>query len=262
MFSNIPKIHEVKHMRDMESPIVTSKAPYAPIRLTEPTTCGYIHLAAEVQPRAVPVLPNRRDKSALLTRLKIDARQIEALDTVARVTIFDSLGYSPLSPYLNKRQASIQVARFDVVVLIETISPAATSDVQATPAYQALMMTLRSKAKDIHAMSAHTSKRMGDVDTTKQGLFRFNYFVADDAAVMVELWESLAEWYAVEAKLTNAILLAPLDGEQSRYVAIDLARLDERFLGRQLSQKSYKAFVQATLEANRVGAMRVLYRLA
>ncbi len=246
----------------MELPIVTSKAPYAPIRLIEPTTRGYIHVAAEVQPRAVPLLPNRREKSALLTRLKIDARQIEALDTVERVTIFDSVGYSPLSPYLTKRQGSIHVARFDVVVFIETISPAATYDVQATPAYQILMMTLGSTAKDIHAMSAHNSKRMGDVDSTRQGLFRFNYFVADDATVMVELWESLAGWYAVETKLNNGMLLAPLDGERSRYVALDLARLDERVLRRQLSQKSYKTFVQANLEANRVGAMPVLYRLA
>jgi len=125
----------------MELQIGTSTPPYAPIRLIEPTTCGYIHVAAEVQPRAVAILPNRREKSALLTRLKIDARQIEALDTVERVTIFDSVGYSALSPYLTKRQVSIQVARFDVVILIETLSPAATSDVQATPAYRALMMT-------------------------------------------------------------------------------------------------------------------------
>jgi hypothetical protein len=47
-------------------------------------------------------------------------------------------------------------------------------------------------------------------------------------------WDSLAGWYAMETKLNNAILLTPLDGERSRYVAIDLARLDERFLGRQL----------------------------
>jgi len=111
-------------------------------------------------------------------------------------------------------------------------------------------------------MSAHNIKRIGDIDTTRQGLFRFNYFVADDATVMVELWDSLAAWYAVETKLNNGMLLAPLDGERSRYVAIDHARLDERVLWRQLSQKSYKTFVQANLEANRIGAMPVLYRLA
>jgi hypothetical protein len=91
----------------MELPIATSNSAYAPIGLIEPTTCGHIHLAAEVQPRAVPILPNRRDKSALLTRLKMDARQIEPLDTVTRVSIFDSVGYSPLSPYLTKWQVSI-----------------------------------------------------------------------------------------------------------------------------------------------------------
>jgi hypothetical protein len=124
------------------------------------------------------------------------------------------------------------------------------------------MMTLGSTARVIHAMRAHNSKRMGHVDTTRQGLFRFTYFVADDAMVMVDLWESLAGWYAVETKRNNGILLTPLDGQQSRYVAIDLARLDERLLWRQLAQKSYKTFVQANLEANQVGTMPVLYRLA
>jgi hypothetical protein len=114
-------------------------------------------------------------------------------------------------------------------------------------------------------MAARNAKRVGDVDKTRQGLFLFNYFVADDARVMLQLWDYLAGWYAVETGLDNSTLLVPLEGERSDYLAINNARWDEslpRFLWRQFSRKSFRTYVLANLEANRVGAMPVLYRLA
>ena len=116
----------------------------------------------------------------------------------------------------------------------------------------------------MHVVAARNAKRVGDVDKTRSGLFLFNYFVADDAGVMLQLWEYLAGWYQVETGLDNSTLLVPLDGERSDYVAINHARWDGgrlSFLWRQLPKKSFRTYVLANLAANRVGAMPVLYRL-
>jgi hypothetical protein len=77
------------------------------------------------------------------------------------------------------------------------------------------MDALESKAKRLHVMAGRNAKRVGDVDQTRQGLFLFNYFVADDVDVMMQLWDYLADWYQVETGLDNSTLLVPLEGEKS-----------------------------------------------
>jgi hypothetical protein len=79
------------------------------------------------------------------------------------------------------------------------------------------------------------------------------------------LWDYLAGWYAVETGLDNSTLLVPLEGEHSDYLAINNARWDESLpvvMFRQLSKKTFWTYVLANLEANRVGAMPILYRRA
>ena len=253
----------------MDLKIVNPDPAYAPVKLAEPATRGYIHVAAEVRPRRLPFLqrlPAGREKSALIGRLTELARQLERLEAVEKVAIFEALAIAPArSAYLKEWGDSIRVPRFDVVVLIETTSPALMREVQRTPPYEALLDALQSQAKRLHVMAARNARRVGDVDKTRQGLFLFNYFVADDARVMLQLWDYLAGWYAVETGLDNSILLVPLEGERSDYLAINNARWEEslpRFLWRQFSKKSFRTYVLANLEANRVGAMPVLYRLA
>jgi hypothetical protein len=256
----------------MELKIVNPDPRYATVKLLEPATLGYIHVAAEVRPRRLLLLrslqrlPAGREKSALLGRLTELARQLEQQDAVEKVTILDALAIAPArSAYLKERGDAIRVPRFDVVVLIETRSPAAIREVQGTGPYEALLDALRSQARRLHVMAARNARRVGDVDKTRQGLFLFNYFVADDARVLLQLWDYLAGWYAVETGLDNSTLLVPLEGERSDYLAINHARWDEslpRFLWRQFSRKSFRTYVLANLEANRVGAMPILYRLA
>jgi hypothetical protein len=249
----------------MELKIVNADPKYSKVKLIEPTTLGYIHIAAEVRPRRLPFLPNGREKSELITRLKELARQLEHLDAVEKVTLFDAIAFAPPSAYVKERGDAVQVAHFDIVVLIETTSVAIAREVQTTPAYQAVVDALTSKAKRMHVIAARNARRVDDVDKTRKGLFLFNYFVADDAQVAVQLWDYLAGWYEVETGLANSTLLVPLEGERSDYVAINNARWDEsllRFLWRQMSKKSFRDYMLANLEANRVGAMPVLYRLA
>jgi hypothetical protein len=254
----------------VELQIVNPDPKYRAVSLIEPTTLGYVHVAAEVRPRSLPfgARARGRGKSELVGGLKQIARELERLDAVETATIFDALASPPatrFSPYLKEREQAIHVARFDVVVLIETASPEVVRDVQGTRPYQDLLELVRNEAKHTHVIAARNAKRVGDVDKTRQGLFLFNYFVADDARVALELWDYLAGWYQVETGLDNSTLLVPLEGERSDYLAINNARTDEglpRFIARQMSKKTFRTYVQANLEANRVGAMAILYRLA
>ena len=179
--------------------------------------------------------------------------------------MFDAIAFAPPSAYIKEQGDALQVAHFDIVVLIETTSHASAREVQTKAAYQALLDTLSSEATKMHIIAARNVKHIGDVDRSRKGLFLFNYFVGDDPQVTLELWDYLADWYEVETGLDTSVLLAPLEGEHSDYHIINYAQWGERLprvLWRQLSKKSFRTYMLANLAANRVGAMAVLYRLA
>jgi hypothetical protein len=169
------------------------------------------------------------------------------------------------SSYLKERGDSLHLANFDVVTLIQTTSPATAHKVQNAPAYDALVEAVRSKAQAVHIMAARNARRIGDVDTRRRGLFLFNHFAADDPGVMLQLWEYLAGWYAVETGLDNSVAMIRLDHEPSDYAIVNWARWDVsplRHFWQQLSKQSFRSYVTANLEANCAGSMPIYYRLA
>ncbi len=251
----------------MDLQLVNPDARYATVTLIPPTTLGYLHLAAEVHPpsRPGPVLFTPRGKSELIGGLKVLGRQLEQLAEVENVTVYDATVFAPPSGYVRQRKDTVRPARFDLVVLVETTSPATARQVQTTPAYQVLHDLLSGQARRTHVIAARNIKRVGDVDKTRKGTFLFNYFVGDDPAVVVQLWDYLAGWYQAETGMNNSTLLAPLEGEASDYVVINHVRWDDSLLGfaaRQFTKKSFRTYMVANLDAHNVGAMPILYRLA
>ena len=184
----------------MDLKLVNPQAKYAKITLIDPPPLGYIHLAAAVDPPPGPTpIPGRsRRKAALLIRLRSLARQLETLTTVESASVYHAILIAPPAGFT---KAGTHVARYDVVALIETTSPEVLGEVQGTEPYRLLVEAVTEAATDVHVMTARCPKRVGEVDKTRQGLFLFNYFVADDAAVALQLWEHLAGWYAVETGL-------------------------------------------------------------
>jgi hypothetical protein len=187
--------------------IVNPQPNYPPVKLIEPAPLGYLHVAAVVDPPRgrIPFPGNSPQKAALLTRLTSLARQLERLSTVEKATVYRAILIAPPSGYA--KQQPTQLARYDVVVLIETTSPEVTGEVQTVEPYKLLVAAVQDAARDVHMMAARCVKRVADVDKTRQGLFLFNYFVADDAAVALQLWDYLAGWYAVETGLRNSTVL-------------------------------------------------------
>jgi hypothetical protein len=252
---------------DMDLKIVNPKRRFHPAPLIEPAPNGYIHVAASVRPpRRGPRPARSHARDELLKRLKTRARQLEGMGTVVKATVYEAVVIPPrLTGYA--RVAAKRPARFDVVVLIETTSPEVIGEVQAAEPYKLLIEsvqdTVRDEAKDLHVMTARCGRRLGDVDKTRQGLFVFNYFVADDAEVALKLWEHLAGWFATQTGMDNSTLLEPIG--DSDYVFVNHARWEmgaPRFMARMALKPSFRTYVLQNMLVNRTGSMPVLYRLA
>lgn len=157
---------------------------YGKVHLIESAPLGYLHLAADVQAAHYPgpVLHRTRQKHQLLGVLKWQARRLAQAETVERATVYDAVAFTPPGGYVKDRPAPLPPAWFDVVVLVETASPEAATEVRASSAYQELAGTLTDLARRVHQVTARNVRRVGDVDKSRPGLFFFNYFAGDNPA--------------------------------------------------------------------------------
>src|SRR6516225_9904818 len=123
--------------------VVNTDPRYGKVHLLEPAPLGYLHLAADVEAphRPGPLLRRTREKQQLFGALKWQARQLARMEAVQSVTVYDALAFMPSAGDAAARSA-LRPAWFDVVILVETISPAAASEVRAAPGYQELVRTL------------------------------------------------------------------------------------------------------------------------
>ena len=124
----------------MSVQLVNKDPRYEKARLLAPAPLGYLHLAADVAAphRPGPLLRRSREKQQLFGALKWQARQLAKLEAVQSVTVYDALSFIPPSGDVTARSA-MRPAWFDVVVLVETVSPDAASEVRTAPGYQELV---------------------------------------------------------------------------------------------------------------------------
>jgi hypothetical protein len=232
--------------------------------LVEPATSGYILTAARVD-RRPPFLPNSRRKRALISLLKRGCRELEADPNVVSAVVFDALLIPPgRGRFIEQRRGKAHVARFDLAILIETESPEATDAVENTAGYAMMERAIEEVATDTYTLTATNVKRIGAVDHDAQGVFLFNYFFAGDTARNLTVWEYTAGWFQKETGLDNSTVLLPREGGRSDYNIINHCRWDRlrAVLPSLLFKRSFRSYVLANFEANRVAAMPILYRMA
>lgn len=250
----------------MELELVNANPKYSKSHLIEPSTLGYIHIGIDFEARAKPgpIIRKSGSKKEFIRKLKDHARVLAARDDVERATVFRAIAFMPAGKYTEEHQ-EVPPARFDVVLLIETKSIDAIQSVEASDEYVTMMREIESQARRVKVHEARNLKRVADVDKTRQGTFVFNHLIGDDPEVVLENWEWMGGWYAVETGLDNSTLLRPLDPESADYVAINNARWNmslPRLVFKQVSKKSFWNYVQANLDAHKIGAWPVFYKLA
>lgn len=244
--------------------VVNNDARFPRVKLVEPASSGYLHLAAEVN-RRPPFLPNSRKKRELIAKCKRWCRQLEADPSLVSAVMFDALVIPPgKGEFIEKRPGEAHIARFDLAVLVETTSPEAADALRASPLYAEMERAIRGAATFIHVVTATNAKKIGPVDHSKGGVFLFNYFFADDTAQNLAVWEYTAGWFQRETGLDNSTVLLPRNGERSEYNIMNHCRWDRLrdVMPSLIFKRSFRTYVLANFAANRVAAMPILYRMA
>lgn len=209
---------------------------YPRATFTKPLPYGYVYIGFRVDPPGrFPFVRGSAKRRGVISDCKRVARQLANLSDVISATVYEAVVIPPVagSP------------RFDVLVLIETTSPASAATVQAAEEFLPL-------APDF-VMVARNIRRIGDGNRTKSAAFLFNHFTSADPAGALRIWEDITSWFTHKAGVTDAVLLQPTG--DAPYVFVNHVPLPcgpVRFLLR-FAKPSFRRVVTSRLTANRIG---------
>jgi hypothetical protein len=231
-------------------------------KLIEPTTSGYLLLAAAVDRRPM-FLPNSRTKRRLLRHVQNLLATLRSDQRVLEANAFDGLLTPARRGELLNQRPGVPIARFDLAVLVETTSPESAAELEAEALWGELVATIQATSHHSYRLRAHNLRRMGPVDHHHQGVFLFNYFYADRTDTNLAAWQYTAGWFADQTGLDNSTVLAPDATSEPRYRLVNHARWDRLWdvLPSLIFKRSFHSYVLAHFQANGVAAMPVLYRL-
>lgn len=245
--------------------VVGETGRFPKIELIEPNGYGYIVFALEVDHSRLPFyLTQSAGKRRLLEDLKGMAVNIGGLDGVQKAVVFKALIVPPGEGRYKKARPDVPQARFDVVVLIETGTPERARALTATPEFAALEKRGRASAKRAEVIVGQNARRIGPVDHSRDGVFLFNYFLAESREQNLAVWEYTAGWFADQTGLDNSTLVLPDAEHSGGLTLINHCRWDRLgdVLPSLLFKRSFRDYVLANFDANRTAPMPVLYGLA
>lgn len=234
------------------------------VRLVEPVSSGYVHLMAEVDSR-LPFLPASSTKRDLLKECKRQCSELERRSDVKSAVTFRAILIPPgRGEFLKRRPGKVHVAKFDVVILIETNTVEDAERLRQSDIFFKIEERVREAAHYLRVITASNVKRIGSVDHKRDGVFLFNYFFADDTDQNLAVWEYTAGWFQQESGLDNSTVLLPNHTQDSEYNIINHCRWDHlrNILPSLLFKRSFRSYVLTNFNANNVAAIPILYKLA
>lgn len=244
--------------------------------IRKPNSYGYILLAGEYE-RPSAIRKNSAGKRAVLEALKRAAVELQSGERdVNRADVFDAFLIPPGSKegraVLKKGAYKVHVAEFDIVILVECISPEAASQIRESMPFKRIKGIMDQAVRNLYCITAKNAKRIAEVAHDRNGVFLFNFFFAANIEskgasgieILLGVWEYTAGWWTAKANLTNSTPMQPLEGERSDYSLINHCRWDRLIdvLPSLLFKPSLNKFVLKNFTANDIMAMPILYRLA
>lgn len=206
---------------------------------TEPAPYGYLYAGLRVDPPTrVPFVRRSARRAEVLRRCAAVAARLAESPEVVAATVYEAVFMPPAAGH----------PRFDVLVLVETATPAALATV-----------SLGDLGADF-VMAARNVRRIGDIDRSRTGVFLFNHFTAPDFDRALRTWEPIAGWFTHEAGVVDSALLEPV--QESPYVFVNHVRLPcapIRFFLR-LLKPSFRGAVSRRLRAEGIGFAAVACR--
>ncbi|WP_299877925.1 hypothetical protein [uncultured Sulfitobacter sp.] len=244
--------------------IVGDRGRFPKVTLVEPTKSGYLLLAAEVDHRppfmfGLESSKKRKAKSIL----KAAASESRNAPGLIDANVFRALLLPPGRKPIRKTWQAMAPARFDLVFLLEFDTPASAAAFEASQTWQDLETTIEQIARRTLSIEATNARRIGSVDHSKDGIFLFNFFVADELERNLSIWEYTAGWFEDQTGLNNSTLLIPAP-VQTDHTVINHCRWDSLsdILPSLLFKRSFHTFVLANFSANATTAMPILYSRA
>ena len=234
------------------------------VSLIQPSKNQFLLLAAEVDKSIFPFyLHTSKRKKKLLKVYKKRCSEIKSNKGIVSALVFKAILVPPGRGKLLKERPNIHKARFDVVILLEIQEGFRIDEIKSLKAYKEIEELISRNARHTFFMIATNIKRINTVDHTKQGVFLFNYFYADDLKQNIKIWEYTAGWFQQETGLNNSTLLLPKNPEESQYKVINHCRWNSLLdiLPSLIIKRSFKEYVLDNFYKNNVGAMPILYKL-
>ena len=242
--------------------VVPTRKSYPKASLVEPAGSGYRLMAVQVDQRPT-WLPPSSMKRSLLREAERRLATVRTRPHVTDATLF----YAILTPpgrgeYLRERR-DLQRPVYDVVVLVETESLEHAKALGTDRAWRAVEALLNSgDAAPVYHLTATNVRRIGPVHHERDGVFLFNWFVADKRELNLAVWEYTAGWFQSETGLDNSTVLWPEDQSGADYSLINHCRWDSlaSVLPSLVFKPSFRSYVLANFAVNRTAAIPVLYR--
>ncbi|WP_375175305.1 hypothetical protein [Pseudooceanicola sp.] len=231
------------------------EADYPKVSLIDADGRGYVWIGAEVDWRP-PFLygwMSRRKRRVLALMKSVKPKGAE-------VSVFRAWLVPPGRGRYLKDRPEVHVARYDAVLLLAFPTLAEARD--WIDGAEAFLSEIRAVSKRVDHHVLTNARRIGPVDHDRDGIFLFNYFVADDRDVNLAIWEHTAGWFQHATGLDNSTLLIP--EEASDYTVINHCRWDgpSDILPALIFRRDFRSFVLRSFELNKTAATPVLYRLA
>ncbi|MCF6327877.1 MAG: hypothetical protein L3J21_11385 [Devosiaceae bacterium] len=250
---------------DFTLKIVGPTGVFPRVKLIDPVMSGYLYFGLEFdnRPLFTSFLESGKKKRALKI-LKKTALHLRTLPDIIDVAVFKTLITPPGRGEFIKQRPGVEIASFDVVMLVEFATPKAARAFKSSKEWQDIVASASKEAKKQVTISATNARRMGPVDHSRKGVFLFNYFYADNLEQLLGIWEYTAGWFSDQTGLDNSTLLLPDEGQDRTYTIINHCRWDSLgdIVPSLIFKKSFHTFVEANFVANNVAPIPILYKLA
>ena len=195
---------------------------------------------------------------------KNEAINLEKNSKVIDATVFKAMIIPPGRGAFLKNRPSVEIAKFDVVILIEFDTHESTEKFQRSLQWQDIEEFFKAESKKSLTITGVNIRRIGHVDHSKKGVFLFNYFYEDQVNQNIQVWEHTAGWFQEQTGLDNSTVILPDVVKENSYKIINHCRWDRLIdiMPSLIFKRSFRKFVLNNFEANNVAAMPILYRLA
>jgi hypothetical protein len=226
-----------------------------------PTSHRYRLLAARIDRRPF-LLPASGRKRVIVRHLARHRDALRRVPGVRDANVFDAIVRAPgRSQLLERRPDAAPVPRFDVVVLVEHDDDEEVRG-RVDAALAPIEALLAEAGRELLQLELTNVRSLGPVDHSRQGVFLFNFFYAEDRQQNVDVWQYTAGWFQDQTGLDNSTVLQPLD-DGSPYTLINHCRWDRlRDVVVPLrTRRSFPKYVLAHFDANDTAPLPVLYRL-